>query len=157
MMAEVLFIIIALVYAVVAIKVDQWFTISRLGFKLETPPAFLRDSTIYHNARMVLFGGAVIALFFTSAIPWYVGMGGLFVLWLGAFWIGRKLAFNAYRQVYREMIEDEDRLKISDPAQYSEILGDEDPSTHRAELENGARRTDRELAEMVERSVKWGL
>ena len=67
------------------------------------------------------------------------------------------LAPNEYRQVYREMIEDGDNLKINDPAAYSEMYGDEDPSIRRAELERGVRMTDRELVELVERSVKWGI
>ena len=156
-MAEPLFVTLVVMYAVVAIKVDEWFTISRLGFKTETPQLFLTNSRLYHRTRILLFAGAVIALFFAPAIPWYFGAAGLFTVWLGAFWIGRKFAFNKYRQVYREMIEDGDNLKINNPTAYSEMYGDEDTSLRRAELERGTRITDRELVERVERSVKWGI
>lgn len=156
-MAEAIFVALVAVYAVVAIKVDEWFTISRLGFKTETPQLFLTNSQLYHRARILLFAGAVISLFFALAIPWYVGVVGLFAVWLGAFWIGRKLAFNRYRQVCREMIEDGDNLKINDPAAYSEMYGQENSSIRRAELERGVRITDRELVKLVEHSIKWGI
>lgn len=156
-MSEALFVALAAVYAVVAIKVDQWFTISRLGFKTETPQLFLTNSRLYHRTRILLFAGAVITLFFAPAIPWYVGIAGLSAVWLGAFWIGRKFAFNTYRQIHREMIEYEDNVKVNDPAEYAQILGEEDSSTRRAELEKSVRITDRELVELVERSIKWGI
>ena len=156
-MAEALFVTLVALYAIVAVKVDQWFTISRLGFKSYTPQLFLNNPRIYQVTRMVLFGAAGIALFVTTAIPWYFGVIALAVVWLGAFWIGRRAAFNTYRQIHREMIEYEDAVKVSDPSEYARILDGVAPSARRAELEEGARRTDQELVELVAQSIKWGI
>lgn len=156
-MADVLFWVLIALYAVIATKVDQWFTISRLGFKTAAPQGFLEHPRLYHRARIALFVGSVIALAFASAVSWYVGIVVLAAVWLGAFRIGRKLAFRTYRQVHREMIYYESDLKGKDPEEYSRILQGEDPTAHRAELEKGARITDKELVEMVERAMKWGI
>lgn len=144
-------------YAGVAIKVDQWFIISTLGFKTETPQLFFENPGLYHRVRIVLFAGTVIALLFSNYIPLYVGFVFLVAIWLGAFWIGRKTAFNTYRRIYREMMEYEDELKVSDPAEYERLIADESSSERRADLEKGMRATDRELIEMMDRSIKWGI
>lgn len=55
------------------------------------------------------------------------------------------------------MIEDEEKLRVSDPAQHAEMYGDVDPVAHREQLETGARITDKELLERLERSLRWGI
>lgn len=156
-MADASFLVLVAIYALVAIKVDQWSTISRLGFKSYTPFFFLRNPRAYHVTRIVLFVAAVMTLLFTTAIRWYVGGIVLAVAWLGAFWIGRKLAFNTYRQIHREMIAYEEALKVADPSEYAQIIAGENPIERRAELEQAASRTDRELLELIELSIKWEL
>lgn len=156
-MDDELFWILTAAYAVVAIKVDQWFTISRLGFKTETPQLFLTNPKAYHWVRMLLLAASVAALFFSSTVLWYWGAAVLGALWLGAFWIGRKMAFRAYRRIHREMSEYEESLKGSDSSEYEGVVSGEDPATRRAELEKGAHMTDQELVERVERSLKWGI
>ncbi len=68
-MVDALFILLVTVYGLVAVKVDQWYTISRLGFKMETPQLFLTNSQGYHNIRIMLFTLAGISLVFSSSIP----------------------------------------------------------------------------------------
>lgn len=156
-MSETLFFTLAALYAVVAIKVDQWYTISSLGFKLETPELFLSHPKFYHRTRMLLFAAAVAVLFFTHTIQWYLGVVGLAGIWLGAFWIGRNLGFADFRRVHREIIEDDKNLKISDPAEYARTVAVEDPALRLAELERGARTTNRELIDRIQRLHKLGL
>ncbi|MEX2327626.1 MAG: hypothetical protein WD558_07830 [Pseudomonadales bacterium] len=156
-MADYLFWFLIALYALVAVKVDQWFTISRLGFKTETPILFLTNPKAYHWTRMLLFGAAIAALLFASNLALYSGAVALVAVWLGAFWIGRKMAFSAYRRIHREMIADEEDMKVLDPEEYERMFAGEDPVVHRAYLEKGARMTDRELIERIERVMKWGM
>jgi hypothetical protein len=156
-MAEAIFVVLAAVHAVVAIKVDQWSTISRLGFKMETPVLFMSNPRLYHRIRIFLFVAAVAALFFARTIPWYLGAAGLAAVWLGAFWVGRNLGFADFRRVHREMIEYDNNLKVSNPAEYARQVAEEGPASHLAELEKGARITNEELLERVQRYAKWGI
>ena len=152
-----LFVALAMVYAVVAIKVDQWFTISCLGFKSETPQLFLSNPSFYHRTRMLLFAAAVAALFFKSTIPWYLGAAGLAALWLAAYWIGRNLGFADFRRIHREMIEYDNNLMVSDPAEYARQVAEEGPASRLADLEIGAHITNQELLERVQLRLKLGI
>jgi hypothetical protein len=156
-MAETLLFTLAALYAVVAVKVDQWYTISSLGFKSETPELFLSHPKFYHWTRIFLFAATVAVWFFTRPIQWYVGVVGLSGIWLCAFWIGRNLGFADFRRVHREIIEDDKNLKISDPAEYARKAAVEDPALRLAELERGARTTNGELIERIQRLHKLGL
>lgn len=156
-MADTLFLVFAVMYAVVAIKVDQWQTISMLGFKSETPQMFLQSPRIYHQTRVALFTGAVVASYFATTIPWYIALGIVAATWFGGFWLGRKFAFNTFRQVHRDLISYEESIKNSDPNEYALLIHGEDPETHRAELEAGARISEEKLLERIERSLKWGV
>ncbi len=40
-----------------------------------------------------------------SSIPWYVGLSLLGVTWLAGGLVGRRNAFNHYRQTLKEMLE----------------------------------------------------
>lgn len=156
-MTDALFLVLIALYAVVATKVDQWFTISRLGFKSYTPQGFIERPGLYHKTRVALFASSAVALIFAIAVPWYFGAVALAVVGLGAFWVGRKLAFSTYRQIHRELIEYESDLKMKDPEEYARLMQGEDPATRRAALEKDARMTDEELVEVVERSMKGGI
>jgi hypothetical protein len=156
-MADVLFVVLAVVYAVVAIMVDRWFTISCLGFKSETPQGFLEYPRRYHGTRKLLFVAATVTLFFVHIVPWYVGAAVLAAVWFSAFWIGRNLGFADFRRIHREMIEDDASLKVNDPVEYSERYGKEDPLVRRAELEKGAHISNQELIERVQRRLKYGI
>ncbi|MDO8263199.1 MAG: hypothetical protein Q7T21_08225 [Gallionella sp.] len=155
-MADTVLAALVVMYAVVAIKVDQWYTISRLGFKSETPQLFLQSPRLYHMMRMALFACAIAASFFATIISWYIVLVVLAATWHGAFWLGRKFAFNTYRQIHREMIAYEEAIKVTDPAEYARLVEGEDPEARRSKLERGTRITDAELVERVEKSLKWG-
>ena len=156
-MGDALSILLITVYGLVAVKVHQWFTISKLGFKMETPQPFLTHSHVYHMVEMILFVFAGISLALSPSIPWYLGGLCLGAVWSGALWIGYKLGFNAFRRVLREMIEDEENLKLADPAQHAELYGGADHVARRAQLEKDARSSDRELRERLKFSIRWGL
>ena len=138
-MFEALLIILALLYAVVSIKVDEWITISALGFKTETPMMFLQNPKLYEVVRSVLFLGAVVSCFGMKALSWYVGLIALAVIWLTAGSIGRKKAFARYRQVLKEMVE------------FAETPEEKE------KYDTASRKTNEELMDMVQTSMKMGI
>lgn len=138
-MFEIVLIVLVVLYALVSAKVDEWITISALGFKTETPLMFLQKPRLYDVVRSVLFLGAIAASFGMSTIPWYIGLGILALVWLGAGWVGRRKAFNNYRKVLREMVEHAETPK------------------EKAEYEAASRKTDQELMDMVQMSMKYGI
>src|SRR5215467_2534263 len=83
-------------------KVDQWVTISMLGFKLEVPQGFLEHPRTYDAIRFVLLAAAAACLFVTSFVPWYVGVAILAGAWFATTWIGQRRAFTVYRAVWQE-------------------------------------------------------
>lgn len=138
-MFEAILIVLVLLYAIVSAKVDEWITISALGFKSETPMMFLQNPRIYDVVRSVLFLGATASSFGMKDLPWYVGLIALAVIWLVAGSIGRKKAFAKYRQVLREMID------------FAETPEEKE------EYEAASRKTDEELMNMVQTSMKMGI
>jgi hypothetical protein len=100
------FIGITLVYFWFGSKVDQWVTISTLGFKLETPQRFLENPRIYDVIRSVLFLTACVCLLGTELIHWYMGAGILAAAWLATTWIGQRIAFSTYRQIWQEGVDE---------------------------------------------------
>ncbi len=100
----------------VAKKVVYFKSISRLGFKSETPLGFLRKEWIYHLVVWLLFSGVLVSSLFTLR-PWWVGLIGLMILCLFlliANIAGRNSALKKYREVLKEMIEfeeDEDQVQ----------------------------------------------
>lgn len=155
-MSDALLVPLIAIYSFVAIKVDQWQTISMLGFKTETPQLFLQSPRLYHMVRIALFACAAVAAFFATGITRYISLAALAATWIGAFWLGRKLAFNTYRRIHRETIAYEEKIKVTDPAEYARLIDGKNPQARRAELETGARIADAEVIERVEQSLKWG-
>ena len=99
---------------------------------------------------MLLFAAAVAALFFKSTIPWYLGAAALAAFWLAAYWIGRNLGFADFRRIHREMIEYDNNLKVSNPAEYARQVAEEGAASRLADLEKGAHITNQELLERVQ-------
>ena len=110
-----IFIVLIILYSLVAIKVDEWISISALGFKTETPQLFLINPGRYSFIRSILFLGALATSFFLP-IRLSICFIFLYIVWLGAHWVGRKLAIKTYRRVLNEMASEE-----SDPKQKSEF------------------------------------
>ena len=138
-MYDVLFFTLVVLYAIVSVKVDEWITISALGFKLETPLYFLSKPRYYDIVRSALFLVAILASFGLSAIPWFSGFFILAIIWLGASWIGRRKAVNNYRRILREMMDNAENAE------------------EKAEYEMRSKQTDRELMDIVQLSMKMGL
>ncbi len=136
-MYDVIFFALVSLYIVVSVKVDEWITISALGFKIETPEVFLKHPRAYDFVRSALFLCA-IAMFFVMSIR-YVGGVTLALAWLGVGWIGRRKAFNNYRQILGEMMD---------------IAENDEEKT---EYEAASKKTDQELMDMVQMSMKYEI
>jgi len=138
-MAEFIFLVFVVLYLVVSSKVDEWITISALGFKSATPMLFLQKPRVYDIIRSILFLIAVAMCFVMTSIPWYVGLIILAVVWFWAGSIGRKNAFKSYRRSCLEMIE------------FAET------PEQKAGYEKMANKSDQELLEMAQTMMKMGI
>ncbi len=138
-MFEIIFAILTVIYIIIAIKVDQWITISALGFKSETPAAFLRSPGIYNVVRSVFFIAAASSTFLIKTFPGYIGLLVLLVIWLVARLLGRRLAFNQYRYIMSEMENCTETKK------------------EKSELIKEVRKSDQELQEEVCQNIKIGI
>jgi|TARA_B110000902_G_C13818576_1_gene402735 hypothetical protein len=137
-MYEFAFLVITVGYGRISVLVDTWLTISALGFKSETPLMFLQNPRFFGFMRSVLFVGAIALSFGFTKIPWYFGLIVLVVIWLIAGSIGRKEAYSSYRRILKEMMETAETAE------------------ERAEYEAASVKTNEELADMVETSMKYG-
>lgn len=126
-MSGTTFLALLALYAFVAMKVEEWTTISLLGFKLKTPLLYLDHPGAYVLTRWTLFTVVAIASFNTQDLPWYAGIGALFLVAFSVDFIAHRRAFNSFRRVYRYLAEAE-----SDPNEL-------------ADIEAGARITNSEL------------
>lgn len=104
-MAEIIFLVFATTYSVVASKVSEWITLRGLGQEGQVPLFFLRKPGIYAVVSQGIFLIALVASFMTTYIPWYLCLGVLAVLWITTGWIGRKKAFGYRRRTLRKMVE----------------------------------------------------
>lgn len=103
-MIDIVFIALLLAYLAIGIKVDQWITISLLGFKSETPLIFLKSPHILVRVRIGVFIAAAATLWGIT-FPWYLGGGALAVAWFTTAPIGQRLAFNDFRRICQELAE----------------------------------------------------
>ena len=104
-MFDLLFVVLSILYSFIAIKVSRWCAISDLGFSLDTPLYFPKNSYIYNWVRLILLLGVIMTVFFLKFIPWYLATIYLFVVWFSSRWIGWKKAVKNYRHNLEEMIE----------------------------------------------------
>ena len=135
-MVEFMLFVLTFLYLVVSAKVDEWITISALGFKSATPLLFLQKPKVYDFVRSVLFLLAVATCFFMTSIPWYVGLIILGVVWLWAGSIGRRKAFKSYRLILLQMVETAETPEQK--AEYEEML----------------KKSDQELLDMAQTMMK---
>ncbi len=113
-MINIAFIILSILYVIVAKKVDYWITISRLGFASECPQKFLEKENIYNFTSWGLFLAAIVSLFKVTWFPWWFGVIILAILWYLSGTIGKKTAFKKYREILRELAEEENNLEERD-------------------------------------------
>jgi len=152
-MAETLFVVLSVVYTEFAIKVDEWSTLSRLGRKFETPELFISNASLYSRARIFLLVAAATALFFTHpmSLVSYLGAVGLAVGLFTAPWIGRNLAFSYIRRIGREMVEELNYLKVSDPKAFAREVAEDGPASRLTEWEKEAYVTNQDLSERLKK------
>jgi hypothetical protein len=136
-MTDIAFIVFLLLYLVVGIRVDQWITISLLGFKMATPLQFLKNPRVYDYARIAVFVVATATLLNVS-FPWYFGAGALAAAWFITTWIGQRLAFNEYRRICQH---------LADTAETTD---------ERSSALQSARKTNSELRDMAMMMNKFG-
>jgi hypothetical protein len=121
-MIDLTFLVFLSLYLLVGIKIDQWITISLLGFKSETPELFMTNPRIYDVVRRLIFAATAACLLGVS-FAWYFGAGALLVAWLTTTWIGSRLAFNTFRAVCLDVAEhaktEEDRTSALESARKS--------------------------------------
>ena len=129
-----IFIFLALSYFFIGRKISVWTTISRLGFSLETPEAFLRHSKIYHFIPIVLFLIAFIPLVFTNIIVFILGLIVLLSISFTVAILGRKEGVKTYKKVLREMLDEDKSLDNKKREEITQQLAKSD-----AQLLNGLR------------------
>lgn len=121
-MFDLFFLVFLSLYLVVGIKIDQWTTISLLGFKLQTPLLFLTNPRFYNLVQWLIFA-ATAACIFGATFAWYFGAGALLVAWFTTTWVGQRLAFNRFRAVCLEVADhaetEEDRASALESARKS--------------------------------------
>ena len=130
-MSGTMFFVLLAVYAIVALKVEEWLTISVLGFRIETPQGFLEHPGAYTSVRLLLLVAAGLSAFITHSLLWYIGILVVAFAKFVAEYFGRKKAYASFRRLHRLLAADE-----TDPNEL-------------AELEAGARLTDKELKARV--------
>ena len=106
-MVDALFVVLLFLYLVVGVKVDQWITMSVLGFKLETPLRFMTHPRVYDIVRIFLFGATAACLPWVG-FPWYLGLAALALAWFATTWLGQRLAFNQFRAIFKDFAAEAD-------------------------------------------------
>jgi hypothetical protein len=102
-MMDILLMLALLVFLFLNVKIEFWATISNLGFQSETPLIFMNNPKKYISFQYIFLFILIAMSFESEMIPWYILMLlCLAIVWLGNF-IGKKLAFNKYRAIIKEM------------------------------------------------------
>ena len=83
-------------------KIYYWTTISRKGFRSETPEGFLRNPNLYSIVNIIFF---IVAVSF-SGVPWYLVLIAYFL----SFILAWELAEKKYNKIVKELEEDEHKF-----------------------------------------------
>ena len=111
-MYETLLTIVIITYFIVSKKIDEWTTISALGFRTETPPLFMSNESLYHGLRIILF---LMCLFLSYQIgEIIIGSVVTIAIWFFSTLIGQKSAFKSYREIMGEFGDDDANLSDAD-------------------------------------------
>lgn len=133
------FFIFLIIYLVTFSKVSEWYRISRLGFKSSTPLLYLKNPSIYDLIRWTIFSAALVIAIFEKSLYWYVYLPVLFFTQQAGVWLGRKRAYNTYRQICRRLMENAESQEERD------------------ELQIVSYRTDSDLDKYLSDIIKWKL
>ncbi|MCK5061501.1 hypothetical protein KAJ89_03390 [Candidatus Parcubacteria bacterium] len=91
--------LILIIGLLINIKIYYWITISRKGFKSETPEGFLRHSNLYAIVDIIFF---ILAIIF-SRVPWYLILIAYFLSFIPA----GMLAEKKFNKIVKELKEEE--------------------------------------------------
>lgn len=134
----IFFYIVCFITLLVGIKVNQWERISLLGFPLETPSAFIRNSAIYHCVFNILFIVSIISFIISiDEVGLLIGLMILIFVFIGSAGIGHKLACKIYRREIGDII-----IHSSD-------------ENEKDELKKALNKTDGELLKMTRDNDKY--
>ncbi len=122
----IIFTFLVLFYLFLVRKISAWTTISRLGFSSETPEAFLRHSKIYHFAPIALFFIPLIPLVFTNIIIFISGFIVLLSVSFAIAILGRKEGVKTYKNVLREMLNEDKSLDDKERKEITQQLDKSD-------------------------------
>jgi len=136
-MAESIFVVFAVLYFLVATKVEEWYTISLLGFRICTPEYYLLKPHLYHYTSWGLFWFAALSCIWFSIFPCSWGVLALLVLFVLSGIRGQGAAFKTYRLLLGEMLETA-----------------EDEGT-RSGIAEGLRKTNSDLRHDLLRQSEW--
>lgn len=95
--------ILLIVGLIISTMIHYWIIISKQGFKSETPEGFLRHPNLYIITNIVFF---VLILIFVE-IPWYI----IVILYFLSVFIGGALAGMKYKEIVKEIQEEEDKIE----------------------------------------------
>ena len=90
--------LILVIGLLVNIKIYYWITISRKGFKSETPEGFLRHPNLYAIADIIFLIAAIIF----SGVLWYIILIAYFLSFIPA----RVLAEKKFDKIVKELEKD---------------------------------------------------
>jgi len=90
--------ILLIIGLIINYKIYYWATISRKGFKSETPEIFLKNPNIYAVVDIIFFIAALIY----SGVSWYF----VIILYLASFIPAGKSANKKYEDILHELKEE---------------------------------------------------
>ncbi len=151
------YVVLLIAYILFATRVQFWRDISTLGFKLNTPQGYMSRPSVYHALRTVLFLGAAVSPLVTGKPPLGKALLVLLAAWVFCRWYGRNDAFEEFRCTHKELLEYENEVLLRDRQEYLALLDGEDPVKRRAELEEAANMSNRQLRERLVFLRKRGL
>lgn len=145
-MSDFIFLLLFFLFLLVQVKLEQWSTISTLGFKSHTPEGFLRHPEIYVRVYFVILFAFFVSSLITVAIPVYISLPIVLFAWLSAFAYGKKKGFDDFRAIHHNMLLYGNR--------YREI-----PYTKEelSEIDAASNMSNKELLAMLMKFRRWGM
>lgn len=97
-MYDLLFVLIYLVYAFQAVKIEKWTALSTLADKRNVPHLFAKYPEIFLTTNTFMLLAAVSASFMTVAISNYFSIPSVVITFLSVVSLGRRLAYREYKK-----------------------------------------------------------
>ena len=106
-MYDLLFLVLVLIYFLFSLKLEEWLTISRLGFLSETPEGFIKNPRAYFYIAYSILIVAVIVSIRTTVFPWYVSLGIIIFCFFASGIKGRIKAIKLYKEIISDLLKTE--------------------------------------------------